>query len=164
MSDLNFYDRRAPEKSGDIWTRRFTAWGSMAVTFAIFLLLAYAMVVTSWLEDKQAFNGMNEIIKGMAMIAVGFWLGNSNSGQKKDDALAASATKKDEALAATAIEQNKTIAATASALATSVPAAPLTVSQTIDAGPPASATATATSDPTAPPAATATTSAPAPKP
>ena len=59
----------------------------MGVTAAIFVLLAYDLVITSSLDDKQAFNGLNETLKAMAMVAVGFWLGSSNSGQKKDDTI-----------------------------------------------------------------------------
>jgi len=133
-------ERRASQT--DTWTRRFTAWGSMVVTVAIFVLLAYDLVATSRLEDKQAFNGLNETIKAMAMIAVGFWLGSSNSGQKKDDALAASATKKDEALAATAIKANETIASAIPALATSVPPSVTTTTEA------AAGTVTTTTEPT----------------
>ena len=122
-------NRRMEDSSSDVWTRRFTAWGSMAVTVAIFILLGYDLIATSRLEDKQAFNGLNETIKAMAMIAVGFWLGSSNSGQKKDDALAASASKKDDALATTAIESNKTIAAAIPVLANSSPSVVTTTTE-----------------------------------
>jgi hypothetical protein len=114
-------ERRA-EKSSDLWTQRFTAWGSMLVTFAIFLLIGYALLVTSRLTDLQAFNGLTETIKAMAMIAVGFWLGSSNSGQKKDDVLASAATK-----------QTETTNAAISALATSVPVAAAITTTHVDA-------------------------------
>lgn len=134
-------DRRRTRED-DTWTRRFTAWGSMAVTVAIFVLFAYDVVATSRLEDKQAFNGLTETIKAMAMIAVGFWLGSSNSGQKKDDALAASVSKKDEALAATAVKASETIASAIPALATSIPSGTTTTVET------AAGTVTATTEPT----------------
>lgn len=104
-------DRRVTESSADLWTRRFTAWGSMAVTVAIFALLAYDLIATSRLDDKQQFNGLNETIKAMAMIAVGFWLGSSNSKQKQDDVLASTTAK-----------QAATTGAAITALAGSVPA------------------------------------------
>ncbi len=116
----------------DVWSRRFSAWGSMLVTASIFLLLGYVLVVTSRIDDKQAFNGLSETIKAMAMISVGFWLGSSNSKQQQD-----------ESLAANVIEQNKTIATTAAALATSAPVAPLAVTATVDPGQPLTATTTA---------------------
>ena len=139
MSDLYFGpNRRERERSDpdDIWTRRFTAWGSLSVTLAIFILFAYAFIVTSNREDSQAFNGLSETIKAAVMIAIGFWLGNSNSKQKQDDVIANANVK-----------QTENTSAAIAALATSVPSvaqAPQTLTQTIDAGPPATATATAT--------------------
>ncbi len=124
------------EDSGDVWSRRFSAWGSMLVTAAIFLLLAYDLVVTSRLDDKQQFNGLNETIKAMAMIAIGFWLGSSNSKQKQDDVVAA-----------TAIKANETIADQSKALATSAPVPPVAVAAAVDPGQTVTATTTM---PTAP--------------
>lgn len=134
-------DRRqaVPEAAADLWTRRFTAWGSMAVTVAIFLLLGYDLIATSRLEDKQAFNGLNETIKAMAMIAVGFWLGSSNAKQKQDDAVAASSIKKDEALTATVTKANETIASALPVLAAS---SPVTMAAVVDPGQPVTATTT----------------------
>lgn len=124
------------EDTGDVWSRRFSAWGSMLVTASIFLLLAYDLVVTSRLEDKQQFNGLNETIKAMAMIAIGFWLGSSNSKQKQDDVVAA-----------TAIKANETIADQSKALATSAPVQPVAVAAAVDPGQTVTAT---TTTPTAP--------------
>lgn len=76
----------------DPWAKRFQAWGSMGVTFAILILLAYVLVITSRATDTQAFNGLIEVVKAMAMIVVGFWLGSSNSGQRKDDVIASTIT------------------------------------------------------------------------
>lgn len=139
MTDGYLGPDRRTEPTGDLWTRRFTAWGSMVVTVSIFVLLAYDLIATSRLEDKQAFNGLNETIKAMAMIAVGFWLGSSNSKQKQDDAVAASSIKKDEALTATALKANETIASALPALAASTPVA---MTATVDPGQPVTATTT----------------------
>lgn len=123
-------DRRAAP--ADLWSRRFTAWGSLVVTFLVFALLVYVVVVASRFTDVQTFNGLVELIKNMSIAVLGFWVGSSNAKQRQDEAVVASAMKKDDALAATAVKANETIASAIPALATSIP--PSVVTKTEAAG------------------------------
>lgn len=70
------------------WNKRFSAYGAMAVTASIFFLLFVGMMIAAWWRDQQLFNGAMETVKALVMVAAGYWLGSSKSGQQKDDALA----------------------------------------------------------------------------
>jgi len=98
---------------------------------AFFALVAFAAVAAAsfMTNDATLRTQTANTWSNIAIAVVAYWFGSSAGSAKKDDAAAADSAKKTEALAGSA------------------PAAPLTVSQTIDAGPPASATATATADP-----------------
>jgi hypothetical protein len=97
----------------EAWGRRFNAYGAMFVTATIFLLMLIGLAIAAWWRDAQLFNGLMETVKALVMVAAGFWIGSSNSSQKKDD----------------------TLAATAAALATSTPAPLLTATTTGTTGP-----------------------------
>ncbi len=74
--------------SQDSWAKRFGAWGSLFVTAVIFALLTVGLVLSARTSDPTlAFSNLMETIKNLAMVAAGFWLGSSNSGQKKDDTI-----------------------------------------------------------------------------
>jgi len=134
-------DRRA--SPADLWSRRFTAWGSLVVTFLVFALLVYVVIVASRFPDVQTFNGLVELIKNMSIAVLGFWVGSSNAKQRQDEAVTASAMKKDEALTATAIKANETIASAIPALATSIPPSVTTTTEA------AGGTVTTTTEPSA---------------
>ncbi len=103
---------------------------------AFFALAVFAAVAAgSFMTDDATLRTQTvSTWSNIAIAVVAYWFGSS-----------AGSTKKDEAIAATAIKQNETIAEQGKALAVSAPPAPISVSQTVDAGPPATATATATS-------------------
>lgn len=114
-------DRRV--SPADLWSHRFAAWGSLAVTLLVFSLLVYVVIATSRFTDVQTFNGLVETIKNMSIAVLGYWVGNSNAKQRQDDALAS-----------TAVKQTETNAAAITALATSVPAAAVpTTTSKVDA-------------------------------
>lgn len=72
----------------DAWSKRFNAYGALAVTGATFFLLFVGMMIAAWWRDQQLFNGAMETVKALVMVAAGFWIGSSNSSQRKDEALA----------------------------------------------------------------------------
>jgi hypothetical protein len=74
----------------------------MFVTATVFLLMLIGLSTAAWWHDSQLFNGLMETVKALVMVAAGFWIGSSNSSQKKDEAAAADSLKKTEALAASA--------------------------------------------------------------
>jgi hypothetical protein len=83
----------------DIWAKRFGAYGALFVTVIIFLLLALGLVFSYRVADPPpAFSNLMETIKALAMMGAAYWLGSSNSSQKKDDTIAKNA----EALAVSA--------------------------------------------------------------
>ena len=55
----------------------------------IFFLLFMGMAVSAWHADSQAFNNLMETVKALAMVAAGYWIGSSNSNQRKDETVAA---------------------------------------------------------------------------
>lgn len=101
-----------PSTADSDWSKRFNAYGALAVTAAIFAAFFYGMAVTAWRNDTQSFGTLMETVKTLLILAAGFWLGSSNSKRQQD-----------EVLAATTIKQNETIAAQGVALATSAPVA-----------------------------------------
>ena len=72
--------------NNDSWAKRFSAWGALFVTFSIFGLLGYSLYVSGARETlPPAFATLTETVKALALLAAGFWLGSSNSSQRKDD-------------------------------------------------------------------------------
>jgi len=96
--------------AGSTWSSRFNAFGALVVTVFIFALFGAGL----YLAAKNAAlpptaSNLLETVKALAMVAAGYWLGSSNSSQKKDD----------------------TIAASSAALATSAPIEPSTTKITV---------------------------------
>jgi hypothetical protein len=71
----------------DYWSKRFNAYGAMFVTVAVFTLLAAGMGISVWEKDTQLFNGLMETVKALVMVAAGYWIGSSNSSQRKDETI-----------------------------------------------------------------------------
>jgi hypothetical protein len=61
--------------TSDTWAKRFNAYGALIVTIIIFGLFGW--------------HPTDDTMKALAMLAGGYWLGSSNSSQKKDDTTAA---------------------------------------------------------------------------
>lgn len=61
--------------NNDTWSQRFNAYGALIVTAIIFGLFAT--------------HASDDTMKALAMLAGSYWLGSSNSSQKKDDTIAA---------------------------------------------------------------------------
>lgn len=82
-----------------IWAKRFGSWGALLVTAAVFGLFYLGLIVSARSpEPPAAFTNLMETIKALALLVVGYWVGSSNSSQKKDETIAKSA----EALAVSA--------------------------------------------------------------
>ena len=64
-----------PTPSGASWSQMFNSYGALIVTIIIFALFAT--------------NHSDDTMKALAMLAGGYWLGSSNSSQKKDDTITA---------------------------------------------------------------------------
>lgn len=73
----------------DAWGKRFNAYGAMFVTAIVFLLMLIGLCIAAWWKDQQLFNGLMETVKALVMVAAGYWIGSSNSSQKKDETIAA---------------------------------------------------------------------------
>lgn len=143
MSDFSFIDRRQkPTPVGYPW------WVLPALAWFVLIIFAGVAAASFMTDDATLRTQAASTWSNLAIAVVAYWYGSS-----------AGSTKKDEAAAATSIKQAETIAEQGKALAVSTPAAPLTVSQTIEAGPPASATATASADPQGQPVTATTTAA-----
>lgn len=80
-------------KEDDTWAKRFSAWGALFVTISVFSLLGMGLVFSYWAntDPPQAFSNLMETIKALAMVCAGYWVGSSNSSQKKDEVLASNA-------------------------------------------------------------------------
>ena len=78
------------DNQNDTWAKRFSAWGALFVTVSVFSLLGMGLVFSYWAKSDppQAFSNLMETIKALAMVCAGYWVGSSNSSQKKDDVLA----------------------------------------------------------------------------
>ena len=88
------------DPNNDTWAKRFSAWGALFVTVAIFALLTVCLVIAARTPaPTPAFIGLQEVVKALAMLAAGYWLGSSNSSQKKDETSAAANTVAMNALA-----------------------------------------------------------------
>lgn len=107
-----------PAPVDDTWAKRFNAYGAMFVTSSVFFLMLLGLSIAAWWKDTQMFNGLMETVKALVMVAAGYWIGSSNSSQKKDD----------------------TIAANTKALAAG--ATPTITTTVVEPGPPATATTT----------------------
>jgi len=78
--------------NNDTWAKRFSSWGALSVTGAIFFLLGIGVLFSYWSADPPpAFSNLMETVKALSMMAAAYWLGSSNSSQKKDDVLASNA-------------------------------------------------------------------------
>lgn len=76
--------------NNDTWSKRFNSWGAMFVTVAVFVLLFLGMLIAARMtEPPAAFTNLMETVKALAMVCAGYWVGSSNSSQKKDEALSA---------------------------------------------------------------------------
>jgi len=64
----------------DTWAKRFSGYGSLFVTVCIFALFFICLLVPA----PEGTADLKETVKALAMVAAGFWLGSSNSSQKKD--------------------------------------------------------------------------------
>ncbi len=75
------------------WAKRFNSYGALFVTIIVFLLLGMGLIFSYWskTDPSQSFGNLMETIKALAMVCAGYWVGSSNSSQKKDEVLASSA-------------------------------------------------------------------------
>lgn len=75
------------------WGTKFSAYGAMFVTVVVFLLLFIGITISGLVaEPPPAFNNLMETVKALAMVCAGYWVGSSNSGQKKDETIARAQT------------------------------------------------------------------------
>ena len=82
MSQIDFSEQLPPT---DSWSKMFNSYGAMVVTVIIFAL--------------YATHSTDDTLKNLAVLAAGYWLGSSNSSQKKDDTNAATTAVAMQALA-----------------------------------------------------------------
>jgi ABC-type sugar transport system permease subunit len=75
--------------SDDTWAKRFSAWGALLVTVSVFALFAVGLVFSALSQNPPtAFSNLMETVKALAMVCAGYWVGSSNSSQKKDETIA----------------------------------------------------------------------------
>jgi hypothetical protein len=72
------------------WAKRFSAYGALFVTVVVFILLGMGLLFSYWskTEPNVSFTNLMETIKTLAVLAAGYWVGSSNSSQKKDETIA----------------------------------------------------------------------------
>jgi hypothetical protein len=72
----------------DSWAKRFGAWGALFVTLVVFGLYGGGLAISALKPDlPPSFGNLMETVKTLAVLCAGFWVGSSNSSQKKDDTI-----------------------------------------------------------------------------
>jgi hypothetical protein len=88
------------DQNNDTWAKRFREWGALLITAAIYGMFFYSLYKSATLkEPPPAFTQMLEVIKSLALLAAGYWLGSSAQGQRNQDATAVATAKAMDALA-----------------------------------------------------------------
>ncbi len=124
-----------PPVTEDSWAKRFSAYGALFVTVTVFGLFFMGLHVASQSPDLADFKSLMETVKALTLVCAGYWVGSSNSGQRKDDNAAANSAALTQALATSVPAATMQAVVDAAAASPAAPAPPLLAATPLVAAP-----------------------------